>query len=284
MQLKYPYYDSRMVNGKIEKDANSNLLYNHSDAAFGSLLWQVNDRNIVRQNPTQGNIHQLSPQKDSKEYITIEENGEIFFSVNDIYFTNEVINNYLSKPQASHIETIADMQERLHYAQDNDLLYYIANNKNRTDIVTHPDSIRRHFGADNMRDIWFKDNMGSIMVCIEIMRAAENMPWYAHWYRQTENHIFEDINRHSEYTPRILSVIYNCAGAITLLLLQMILLVLWIFSKGIYFDIISALWSIQPFISAATIILMIALFLYYYRRQCALLASKVERAIRKLRK
>ena len=283
-QLKYPYYDSRMVNGKVEKDPNSNLLYNHDDAAFGSLLWQVNDRNIVRQNPTKGNIHQLSPQKDSKEYITIEENGEIFFSVNDIYFTNEVINNYLSKPQASQIEFIANMQERLDFVQENDLLYYIATDNKQINVVTHPDSIRHHFGVDNMRDIWFKDNMGSIMVCIEIMRVAENMPWYAHWYRQTENHIFEDINQHSEHIPRILSVIYNCAGAITLLLLQMILLVIWIFSKGTYFDIVSELWSLHPAISAITIVLIIALLLYYYRNQCTQLVTKAQKAIKQLRK
>ena len=238
MQLRYPYYDSRMVNGKITPDSNPSLLYNGKDAQFGTLLWQINDRNIVKEDPTKGNIHQFAAQSDSKKYITIEENGEVFFAVNDIYLTDSVIETYLSNAIELDIEKEKNPHKRLKLAEENDLLYYIATRDNGIEVVVDPDSIRAHFSTDNMRDIWFKDNMGSIMVCIEIMRAAENMPWYAHWYRQTENHIFEDINQHSEHIPRILSVIYNCAGSITMLLLHLLLLIVWIFSKGTYFDII----------------------------------------------
>ncbi len=283
-QLRYPYYDSRMVNSELTPDTNSTLLYNGKDCQFGTLLWQVNDHNIVQENPTKGNIHQISPQRDSKKYINIEENGEIFFAVNDIYLTDSVIESYISKAQCIDPEKVEDMHTRHKLVEDEDLLYYINTNDNDIDVVVNPDSIRKHFATDSMRDIWFKDNMGSIMVCIEIMRAAENMPWYAHWYRQTENHIFEDINKHTEHIPRILSIIYNCAGAITMLLLQLVLLLIWVFSKGSYYDIISALWSLHPYISATTIVIIIVLLLYYYRKQCSHIWGKTQELVKKRRK
>ena len=284
MQLRYPYYDSRMVNGEITPDSNPSLLYNGKDAQFGTLLWQINDRNIVREDPTKGNFHQFSAQTDSKKYIEIEENGEMFFAVNDIYLTDSVIETYISNTLTTDIAKEQDMHQLIKLAENNDLLYYIVNRDNDIEVVLEPDSIREHFSAKNMRDIWFKDNIGSIMVCIEIMRAAENMPWYAHWYRQTENHIFEDINQHSEHIPRIWSVIYNSAGSITMLLLHLVLLLVWIFSKGSYFDIISALWNFHSIISTITIIFLIALLLYYYRNHWMQLAHKAQRVIKQSKK
>ena len=37
-----------------------------------------------------------------------------------------------------------------------------------------------------MRSIWFQDNIGNVLICIEIERNTAPMHWFIRWYRYTE--------------------------------------------------------------------------------------------------
>ena len=276
--LKYPYYDSRMTANNYDVTNDPSLqytLYNnqHSDARFGSVLWQINNENNVRRNPTNAKIHQLDHSNDSKHYIDIDATGEIFFTVNDIYLTPDIIAQYCTQLDTWHEELarMANDDERLNFLKERDLLYYIDENEN---LVWQSDAVMQYFNNSHMRDIWFKDNIGSIMICIEIVRNAENMAWYAQWYREVENSIFDDINRHSHRFMQFLSALWNSMGAMLILFLQIILLCVWIFSNSLYCDAVSAIWQFHDIFSWIALLLIVWAIAWYNREKFAHLVGK----------
>lgn len=141
---------------------------------FGSIIWQVNNENT--KGPAfdpQERIYQINPSKDSRQYITIKHNGDLFLSVNDVYITDAVKNS---------------------------------------DYIWMTEKLKQNLEAGEVdRTFWFDDNVGSMLICIDIRRKLETASALADWYRQTEEQITDCLdeggNRY-EKMCRIFGIIF----------------------------------------------------------------------------
>lgn len=265
--LKYPYYDSRVVNGMLsEQDTtvtkytlynNENKPEKEAEPRFGSILWQISNENSIREKPTEGNIHQIEPHKDYKDYITIEENGEIFFSVNDIFLDSATLDkrsqNWEKCPKDS-LQQLPSIHDKIEYARKNNIDYVCYKEACQTDTTFsyRPEDIELYLAAHpEDRYIWFNDNVGNVMICIEIVRHVREMPWYAQWYRETEDMFFNDLENIENFWYKLFIIIRDGLQAIINLGLQILILPIRLIYNPCYYELSEFLWKYN---SAITIL------------------------------
>lgn len=172
--------------------------FREREPAFGSILWQVADENCVFEYREQ-DIHQIG-RADADRFIRIRRDGELFLTVNDIYLTDEVIGR-LNIDRKAEIERFESLfaectpsdtlfARKALWARNHDLEIVGIHEKGRNALYYETDSIRRYI-EDNpqMRSIWFEDNIGSVLICVEIERKVKFIHLFTRWFRNTERRI-----------------------------------------------------------------------------------------------
>ncbi len=136
---------------------------------FGSVIWQINNENFVV-GTDNSHIHQIEPQ-DAERFVRIRDNGELFLSVNDIYLSDRVIDSLSNTPSYAD-SYILFGGERIYFSPEN---------------AAHLKNLCNDY--PEYRTMWFRDNLGSMLICIEIHRRVHITQWMTRWYRSTEEHI-----------------------------------------------------------------------------------------------
>lgn len=179
-----PKYEWINFTTKSEPDTTAlrkKLLYNkEDDAYFGSVLYTIAGEFGV-QDDERESFRQIEKDK----LIKIKRNGTLFLSVNDIYLRNSVIEIYEDENKQIFKTEIITKQE-LENKNDSISLYYI---KNDSTVYVSGIKFREYFQNDSIRDIFFNDNLGAILVLIDINRKVSFLNWRTSWYRFTENTI-----------------------------------------------------------------------------------------------
>lgn len=146
---------------------------------FGSVIWQINNENFVV-DAHNSHVHQIEAQ-DAEKFIRIRDNGELFLSVNDIYLSDRVIESLSHTPSYSDSYILFGAER----------IYFLPENAERLKSL-----------CDNYpeyRTMWFRDNMGSMLICIEIHRRVHITQWMTRWYRSTEEHISSALSQGGLY-------------------------------------------------------------------------------------
>lgn len=174
---------------------------NLRDPLFGSILWQVNDENSILKNRWH-DVHQIAD-ADATDFIDIRENGELFLAVNDIVLTDSIIESFNAGKRAiwetapaihnlSKKDTIAtgSLRNDPLWAREHDLDYIGIRGEGRDRLLYDKVEIRAYVRAcPEMQKVWFQDNIGSVMICVEIERFTPWWRWMNRWYRGTERRI-----------------------------------------------------------------------------------------------
>lgn len=277
--LKYPYYDSKVVVKSKESPAGASsilkyTLYNDNNKnskeavpRFGSILWQISNENSVKENPTKGNIHQIEPREDYKKYITIEENGEIFFSVNDIFLDDSILDDQKDMEQAKKdsIEQCTSLHDKVEFARKNGI-YYIckeSDGKDTTFLYQKEDMKSYLANHPEARLIWFNDNIGNVMICIEIVRHVRSMPWYAQWYRETEDMFFNDLENTENPWKTLFIVLRDGLKASINLVLQILILPILLIHNQCYYKLSDFLWKNNGLLTLLFLITAVSLSIIY---------------------
>lgn len=201
-RLKYPYYTGFT---ELSSSGVENCIYNRVNPGdvpwwssflsrnraaertpyFGSILWQVADENsVLRSGPD--NIHQIG-KSDAKNFIRIRKDGELFLTVNDILLSDtpaERINQNRMKLWESVPDSIRNDP---YWAREHDLDYIGISVNGRDSLLYEAKDIRAYLAKHpELRDIWFHDNIGSVLICVEIQRKVGTMHVFTRWFRNTE--------------------------------------------------------------------------------------------------
>lgn len=227
-RLKYPYYFNAR---NASSEGVENCIYNAANdvprsawlqpwrrqefrerrPAFGSILWQVSEENCVMK-PRKGDIHQIG-QTDAGRFIRIRKDGELFLTVNDIYLSDSVIARlnpdlpddpkHLRPLPASPVEAREQNLDFLgiHESGRNDSLLY-SREAIRTCVTDHPE----------MRSVWFQDNIGSVLICVEIERKVSIPHLFTRWFRNTERRIGWACDNHGWVVTLVLSTAASLAS------------------------------------------------------------------------
>lgn len=106
------------------------------------------------------NIWQITKEMVNKYYY-VNKTGNIYFAINDIYLSDEIINEY------SPGNSLGKRAEALFYTE-NGKTYAV--NDDFQQVATH---------FSQIRNCWFNDNVGEVLVCIEIVRGKGGiMGWF----------------------------------------------------------------------------------------------------------
>jgi len=127
-------------------------------ASFGSVLYSIASEFGVQDNDS---IYQIEQDKS----IKIGQNGTLYLSVNDIYLSNPIIEKMIADKTARKLLSFGGNPNTFHTDQE----------------------IREYF-RDNPY-AFFNDNLGEILVVIDINRKVNFINWQTSWYRYTENTI-----------------------------------------------------------------------------------------------
>lgn len=149
---KVTTYSRSLISDTTDSIEESSLLiYNKKDARFGSLLLQIKeDEQLDYDCQNDGSIIQINNYNRKKlETIIIEKSGNLYFAVNDIYLSDDILKKF----------------PKNHYLQNKyNLKTYIDNNGKKC----HIDTIDNY----NLfpKEMWFYDNVGEILLNIVIIR------------------------------------------------------------------------------------------------------------------
>lgn len=179
--LRYKW--TKFLTGKSEQNPKirEKLLYNKEDAFFGSVLYTTASELGVQANDKEF-FHQIEKDKT----IKIRQNGTLFLSVNDIYLDSFIIQDYQNDNDSIfHTKEFITLQEFEknggRYKTD---LFWI---KNTDTVYVSGYEFREHFLKNP--NVFFNDNIGEILVLIDINRKVDIWSWRTSWYRWTENTI-----------------------------------------------------------------------------------------------
>lgn len=158
----------------------------------------------------------------SDMFHRVEQNGILYFAINDIYLNNTVINRYETLNRRavgritpavkygtdSLIDYTNDALKELIRSDSLILYHFIVRGKDTLLSCCGPE-FRRHFEAH--RAIWYNDNLGQIALSIEIQRqispSAKNLLLgNKFWYREIETLLFETLNRAQNQRVHLLFV------------------------------------------------------------------------------
>lgn len=203
---RYSWYDShtRDAGANIDGSGTENCIYTGPDAYFGSILYQIGPEAVecaCENEAEEGSaIRQLS-RRDGSAFREVIENGILRFTVNDIYLTDRVIERLERHNRMLVGSRTADgrlSDERLCIPYDSTARRLIAEETLQLYFVT-PDStslciagkeFRDHFRDPDRRKVWFEDNVGEILLNIEIQRKLTSRQFLLHgivsWYRDLE--------------------------------------------------------------------------------------------------
>jgi len=164
------------------------------EASFGSILYQIAGEIGCNDN----DATELKFDK-SNSFIPITKNGVLYLSVNDIYLSNPIIEKMIADTTARKLLSFGGNSNTFHTDQE----------------------IRTHF-RDNP-NAFFNDNLGEILVVIDINRKVNFINWRTSWYRHTENTIndFWD-NSTGWFIPFICSVGFFIWAVIVLLFYKLL--------------------------------------------------------------
>lgn len=158
-------------------------IYNGKDAYFGSVLYQIRpEYSVNREWDADSEVHQISL-KMGQNFCRINESGILHLSINDIYLTDEVVDSKIA-------ELVNNGGKVLNEEAD---LFYV-DEKTGCKICDEY-SVHKYFSEH--RDVWFDDNLGQIMVVVEIQRRWSMFNSH-NWYRILERNIvrvFEESDR-----------------------------------------------------------------------------------------
>lgn len=177
---KYPrsiisYYNSKYdVKGQESEEESRTrtlLMYNKKDAKFGSLLMQIKEDNedfLYTSDSKDDENKQMmqiefTDQKDAP-HISIKKSGVLYFSVNDIYLTNAVIDS---------IKNDTDLQKNL------EIKNIVIQKDDKDTTICMKDIKEKDYSLID-RSMWFEDNVGEILLNITVVRdilpANSSMP------------------------------------------------------------------------------------------------------------
>lgn len=193
--LKYdwlPAMPSKLVRTRRNVGLQQCLYYGH-DAYFGSVLYQIQN-SLVKETDTLG-IRQLKT-VDSEEglFEEVDRNGTLFFAVNDIYLKPRIIRSYandnrrfansLKKGNNSNSLIITEnrvaIRDTLLKQYKDSISLFVPVVNNYAEIAG--DYFKQYF--EKNPTVWFDDNMGDILICMEIERVTDKP--FAKWYRECE--------------------------------------------------------------------------------------------------
>lgn len=161
---KYPrsiisYYNSRNDSKKIDFLTRTILMYNKEDARFGSLLMQIKEDNedflyaSDKNDEDNKRLMQIDfPEKGNPPHISIKKSGVLYFAVNDIYLSGDVIDTIKN-------ETI--LQDSL------DAKYFVFYDENENKETLE---IAKVVSSKVDPFMWFEDNVGEILLNITVIR------------------------------------------------------------------------------------------------------------------
>lgn len=148
-------------------------IYTGKDSYFGSLLMQIQPEisACINHQVSKGvpifkfsnnqNIWQITKDMVNK-YFYVAKTGNVYFAINDIYLSDNIIEKYCSDSTLSPE------------------LFYIQQNGVRTDAKncdTVINKLKTFFSTT--RNCWFNDNVGEVLVCIEIIRSKGSITtWF----------------------------------------------------------------------------------------------------------
>jgi len=166
------------------------LLYHNksTNVRFGSLLRVIAGEIGVQESDT---IH--FEQVTQNEPKDAEQNGTLYLAINDIYLSDNVINLYAEENKSRWRD--------LYSIIENDTLVYKTtfiknqNKRDSTDLFFKEDSVFYIAGskfrelAVKNRDLFYNDNLGEVLVVVDIKRNVSAFSWRQNWYRWTEENI-----------------------------------------------------------------------------------------------
>lgn len=168
------------------------LFFNkNDDGYFGSLLYIIAGEMGVDNNVDTTNIVQV------KQNVTqsVEDNGVLYLAVNDIYLTKSIIEQYADynknyvkrhniNPITDNIRELVISKKDLSVNQDSIDLFY--ENKKDTIIIAGLSFI--DYFSEN-RGLFYQDNIGEVLVVIDIKRHISSLSWRTGLYRWTEEKV-----------------------------------------------------------------------------------------------
>lgn len=168
-------------------------IYRGENAYFGSILYQIQNSLSVELDPE--DIKQLNTNDEEKEkFIDIDRNGTLFFAVNDIYMSPQIISQQDSANRAYAEKLKMKFGQDAVSIQPNTVLVrkivfdeysdsfpcFLPTNTEFVEVAG--ERFRKHF--ESYPTVWYEDNIGDVLICMEIEHVTENS--YAQWYRECE--------------------------------------------------------------------------------------------------
>lgn len=203
-RLRYPWVSTwkNKMNGQGQRVEN--CIFTGEGAYFGSVLYQiesdVNTSPDILCRESNPYIHQLS-REDGEVFEEVERNGTLYFAVNDIYLRDDVIDSILKKDRRyldRHGilgDTITKTQWEVH---KDSLQLYRRVERDSDRYVVSGQRLKELVAED--RKLWFYDNIGDILICMEVEHQLETES-DAYWFRTVESKFTEvlDAYRNGEH-------------------------------------------------------------------------------------
>jgi hypothetical protein len=216
-KLTYPWKSVRNKDNK--KDKNLDLcIYNNKnkDAYFGSVLYRIDSELGCNDYDATTKIKQVNPKE--AEFEKVNHNGMLYLSVNDIYLTPPVIDSLceINRRRCCQKDIIDSAEFQNKGGRDSMILYYVDTNKN---YIIGGEKLKEYF--KNNKNAFFNDNIGEVLVAIDIERKLDLFSWRSSWYRNTEAQINKALDNNS--FPMNILCILKCFVCSILFLLGLIL-------------------------------------------------------------
>lgn len=142
---------------------------------FGNLIYRIGN-----EDDTDDRIHYLNKNRSNFRYYfdEVQESGYLLLSINEV--KQEKQNTNLSWPQ--------DRDSIKNSFREKDTLYYKYHEKMINDSTVAFDKFIHSAWNNNDN---YKDNIGQILVAVEIQRKLDKIQWRKIWYRYVENNVME---------------------------------------------------------------------------------------------
>ncbi|MDR3046370.1 MAG: hypothetical protein LBU51_01995 [Bacteroidales bacterium] len=158
------------------------LLYSAKGCYFGSLLYVIAGEMGVNDN-IDTNIKQVKQNILTK----VEQNGILYLAVNDIYLLPKVIAHYDSINQSLFGKEIIDSIQFNSNKQKRDSADLFFCNDKKDSVYLSGTKFREI--ANNNKEVFYQDNIGEVLVVIDIKRQISPLSWKTGIYRWTEDKI-----------------------------------------------------------------------------------------------
>lgn len=183
------YYIKRVFRVNKENKNKEDTSFVCKAANFGELIYFIGEEKYT------GTIHKLNEDekflRNFSEFTEVKENGHLFLSVNEAKETiiseadTKLINEYIKEKNDNNIQD-STYNKVKKIIKERDTVYY-----NYHEYVFGGDStVFQKFidlslgNSDN-----YKDNIGQILVAVEVQRKIDLIHWKKIWYRSVENNI-----------------------------------------------------------------------------------------------